>query len=70
MNLNVALTILVGTCFVVFAVFRRHAVWFGPARRVLGRRQHTVRLVDSAVFIYVGVVLLLWAALRVALLGS
>lgn len=69
MNLNIALTILVGTSFALFGSIRPHAVWFAPQRRVLGRRQQTVTVVDSAAFTYIGIVLLLCAAIRVALVG-
>ena len=69
MNLNIALTILVGTSFVLFGSIRRDAVWFAPARRVLGHRHQTVTILDSTVFTYIGAVLLLCAALRVALVG-
>ena len=69
MNLNLALTILVGTSFVLFGSMRPHAVWFAPPRRALDRWRQTVTIIDSAVFTYVGAVLLLSAALRLALLG-
>ena len=69
MNLNVALTILVGTCFVLFGSIRRDAVWLAPSRRVLGPWRQTVTVLDSTVFTYIGAVLLLWSALRVAVAG-
>jgi hypothetical protein len=67
-NLNIALTILVGTSFVLFGSIRPRAIWISPPRALLGRGQ-TLTILDSAVFTYIGVVLLLCAALRVALVG-
>ena len=67
MSLNIALTILVGTCFVLFGSLRPHAVWFAVPRTVA--RRQIVTIVDSAIFTYIGVVLLLAVALRVALIG-